>query len=167
MDDLVLVRHAMPEIVAGVSPAWWHLGSEGRAAARELAARLDPAARVVTSHEVKARETAEEIVIASGGTLALDPRLGEVARPLAPDGETHRALARRYVGGEALAGWEPHAQVIERFSAAVEGAEVVVTHGIVMTLYLRPDDPVRFWDDLRFPDAWRYSALAGELRRIQ
>jgi broad specificity phosphatase PhoE len=163
---MIIVRHAMPEIVGGVSPQWWHLGADARAAARALAARLDGAPRVVASHEVKARETAEEIVVARGGMLAIDPRLGEVARPLAPDGETHRTLARRYVGGEALAGWEPHAQVIERFSTAVEGAEVVVTHGIVMTLYLRPDDPVQFWEELAFPDAWRYSALTGELRRI-
>jgi broad specificity phosphatase PhoE len=166
MDDIVLVRHAMPEIVAGVSPAWWHLGSEGRAAARELAARLDRAPRVVTSHEVKARETAEEIVIARGGTLALDPRLGEVARPLAPDAETHRALARRYVGGEALDGWEPQADVVTRFAAAVADAEVVVTHGLAMTLYLGVSDPQAFWEALRFPDAWRYSALAGQLRRV-
>jgi broad specificity phosphatase PhoE len=164
--DLVLVRHAMPEIVGGVSPEWWHLGPEGRAAARALAARLDRQPRVVTSHEVKARETAEEIVVARGGTLALDRRLGEVARPLAPDGETDRALARRYLGGEALDGWEPHAEVVARFAAAATDAEVVVTHGLAMTLYLAPSDPVRFWEELTFPDAWRYSALAGHLRRV-
>jgi 2,3-bisphosphoglycerate-dependent phosphoglycerate mutase len=154
---VILVRHAMPEVVPGVPPHEWELGDEGRAAARDLAARLEPG-RIVTSDEPKAVQTAEEI--ARGAQIVLDARLREVARPTAwrPD---YRDRARRYVGGEALEGWERHADVIARVTAAARG-DIVVTHGLAMTLYL--GESVEFWAELRFPDAW--SALAGHLRRV-
>ena len=160
---MLLIRHAMPERVQGVPSEHWRLGDEGRAAARDLAERLDPDLRIVSSAEPKAIATAEELIAVRGGTIAVDERLGEVQRPPRWDGGYYER-ARRYVGGEAIDGWEPHAEVVDRFAAAARDAGVVVTHGLAMTLYLAPADPVRFWDELAFPDAW--SALAGQLRRV-
>jgi 2,3-bisphosphoglycerate-dependent phosphoglycerate mutase len=146
---VILVRHAMPELDPAVPHHDWHLGEAGRAAARELAAHLSRDARVVSSDEPKARETAEEL----GLPVRLDARLREVSRP-AVWRDDYRALARRYVGGESLPGWEPHDAVIARFRAAAT-ADIVVTHGLAMTLFLGQD--AAFWEELRFPDAWRVS----------
>jgi broad specificity phosphatase PhoE len=157
---VILVRHALPEVVPGIAPRLWELGPAGRAASRELAARLPAGATIVSSDEPKARQTAEAIIAVRGGTLRLDPRLCEAARPDTWD-DRYRDWARRYVSGEQLVGWEPHADVIARVTAAATG-DIVVTHGLAMTLYLGAD--AQFWDELRFPDAW--SALAGELRRV-
>jgi broad specificity phosphatase PhoE len=143
---LILVRHAMPELDPAVPHHDWHLGPAGRAAARELGARLPREGRVVSSDEPKARETAEEL----GLPLRLDARLREVARP-AVWRDDYRDLARRYVGGEAIDGWEPHDAVIARLRAAAT-ADIVVTHGLAMTLFL--GESVSFWEELRFPDAW-------------
>jgi broad specificity phosphatase PhoE len=157
---VILVRHAMPEVVPGVPPHEWELGPEGRAVARALAAALPSEPQVISSDEPKALQTAEEIVAVRGGTLIVDHRLAEARRPTEWD-QDYRARAARYVGGEALAGWEPHDAVIERFAAAANG-DIIVTHGLAMTLYL--GQGVAFWEELRFPDAW--SALAGHLRRV-
>jgi broad specificity phosphatase PhoE len=157
---VILVRHAMPEVVPGVAPHLWELGESGRAAARALAARLDGVAHVVTSDEPKARQTAEEIAAVHAAQIVVDARLREATRPTAWDGG-YRDMARRYVAGEALDGWEPHAKVKARMAAAASG-DVVVTHGLAMTLHLGAG--ARFWEELWFPDAW--SALAGQLRRV-
>jgi broad specificity phosphatase PhoE len=156
---VILVRHAMPELQPGVAPHLWELGETGRAAARDLAQHLH-GGLVVSSDEPKALQTAEEIAAHLGAEIAVDHRLAEARRPGEWDVD-YRARAARYVGGEALDGWEPHAAVIERFTAAVRG-DIVVTHGLAMTLYL--GETVDFWAELRFPDAW--SALAGHLRRV-
>jgi broad specificity phosphatase PhoE len=156
---VILVRHAMPEVVPGVAPERWELGPEGRAAARALAARLD-GREVVSSDEPKAIQTAEEIAAHLGAELTLDARLREVARPGEWD-PGYRARAARYAGGEALDGWEPHAEVVARMAAAARG-DIVVTHGLALTLYA--GETAEFWAALSFPDAW--SALAGELRRV-
>ena len=154
---MIFVRHAMPEVVPGLPPAEWHLGEEGRAAARALARRIGPVAEIVTSDEPRAVETAYLL----GGTIRRDPRLREVERPPAWD-DAYRDTARRYLEGEAIPGWEPRAGVIARMEQAATEADVVVTHGLALTLHLRQSPT--FWGALRFPDAW--SALAGELRRV-
>jgi len=156
---VILVRHALPEVVPGVPPAEWELGPAGRAAARDLAARLD-GALVVSSDEPKALQTAEEIAAHLGAELIVDHRLAEAQRPGEWD-PGYRGRAARYVGGEAVDGWEPRAEVLARISAAARG-DIVVTHGLALTLFVGRGP--EFWAALRFPDAW--SALAGELRRV-
>jgi broad specificity phosphatase PhoE len=153
---VILVRHAMPEIVRDVPPDEWHLGAAGRAAARELADRLPHGPRVVSSDEPKARETAEEIAAVCGGSVTVDARLREAARPTAWDPD-YRTNARRYLAGEALAGWEDHAAVARRVAEAAQNADIAVTHGLAITLLL--GESISFWEQLRFPDAW--SARTG------
>jgi broad specificity phosphatase PhoE len=163
--QVVLVRHAMPEIQPDLPAERWRLGDDGRAAARELAGSLPRGPFALTSDEPKAQQTAEELVAVCGGTLAVDARVAETRRPHVWD-VNFRELARQYVAGRQHPGWEPHDAVVGRFDAAVRaglGARhgaplVVVTHGQALTLWLRSvgaiDDAPRFWSELEFPDAW-------------
>jgi broad specificity phosphatase PhoE len=169
--SLVLVRHAMPDMTDDHADTW-HLGPSGRAAARRLAATLPRNALVVTSDEAKARETAEEVVAARGGTIRVDARVAEAARPFEWS-EDYRERARRYVSGTNHTGWEPHDEVVRRFDAAVREAFevagssplVLVDHGLAMTLWLHGagaiEDAGAFWDALAFPDAWDVSLRGG------
>jgi broad specificity phosphatase PhoE len=58
---LILIKHASPEVVAGIPPEQWRLSDVGRASCPRLAEALRPHAPsvVVTSEEPKARETGE------------------------------------------------------------------------------------------------------------
>jgi broad specificity phosphatase PhoE len=165
MTQLVLVRHAMPDMEPEVPAGGWQLGDDGRAAARELASALPQAPFVVTSDEPKAQQTARELVAVRGGTLTVEPRLAETRRPHAWDAR-FAELARQFVAGRQHDGWEPHDAMVGRFDAAVREAlaasrsrpVVAVTHGQALTLWLRSvgavDDAPRFWSELAFPDAW-------------
>ena len=115
----------------------WELGTDGHAAARQLAAAL-PTLR--------------------------DPRLNEVARIEPWEGE-YLHLRREYVSGIDHVDWEPRAAVAARFEAglrehldsAQEKPLIVATHGMAMTIWLTSrrllGDPAEFWTQLLFPDA--------------
>jgi broad specificity phosphatase PhoE len=168
----------MPDVQPDVPAREWHLGDDGRVAARNLGQILPPRAHLVASDEPKAVETLTE---ASGRSdVAIDAGFGEVRRPNAPSGRTHRALAAAYLGGAAHAGWEPHSSVVRRFHAAVlrhldalsVGGEAVVigTHGMAMTMWLfarvRPDgDRAGFWATLEFPDVVVVDLERGNYQR--
>jgi len=163
--DVTLVRHAMPDELAGPSSHLSHLGPDGRAAARRLAGSLPRDALVLTSQEPQAVQTAEEIAAACGGEVSVDGRVREARRPHRWD-ERYRERARRYVGGQSYVGWEPQEAVVRRFDAGVragiearDGAPlVIVSHGLALTLWLQSvgavADVETFWASLAFPDAW-------------
>ena len=156
---LILVRHAMPACEQSVPPELWPLSVEGREAARAL--DLPPGAYLVASGEVKAWQTLEPF-----GAAVRDARFNEIRRRAEPWDGNFRELRRAYVDGADHEDWEPRASVVARFDAAIEdhtvrggGRPVVVaTHGMAMTLWLtvkiRLPDPARFWESLRFPDAY-------------
>ena len=155
---LILVRHAMPAYEQSVPPELWPLSVEGREAARAL--DLPPGAYLVASG---GEGVADAGAVRGGGTGCAVQR----------DQATRGALGRKfpgatgaYVDGADHEDWEPRASVVARFDAAIEdhtvrgrGRPVVVaTHGMAMTLWLtvkiRLPDPARFWESLRFPDAY-------------
>lgn len=162
------VRHAMAVQAEGVHPTSWELDDVGRRSANELARRLDlvvPIGALVSSTEPKALGTAQEVGAACGAEVVPEPRLREVVRPWIGPG--YRALVHRYLRGEALEGWESHADVAARTAAAVDaarslagdGAVVVVSHGLALAVHLGsrlgPEfDREQFWSYLAFPDAW-------------
>jgi broad specificity phosphatase PhoE len=164
VERLVLVRHAMPELVPDVPAERWHLGPGGRSAARALRRSMPGPAYFVASDEPKAVETLEEL--AGGHDVAVEPGFAEVHRPhLWTD--DYRATARAYVEGVRHDGWEPHDEVFARFESAVvrhaglataQGRILVVgTHGLAPTVWLSrhirlEPSPAQFWADLRFPD---------------
>ena len=60
---LILVKHALPELQAGLAPRHWQLGAPGRAGAKRLSdalRRLGPV-RLEHSPEPKAAQTAEVV----------------------------------------------------------------------------------------------------------
>jgi len=158
----------MPLLVEGVHPVEWHLDQEGRQAARAGANGLEVGEGIgalVSSSEPKALETAEEIGARWSADVETDDRLREAERPWVGPG--YRAMAHRYLRGEALEGWEPHAEVASRMGAAVTAASerangqalVVVSHGLALSVHLGdrlgPEfDQESFWSRLAFPDAW-------------
>jgi broad specificity phosphatase PhoE len=163
--QLVLVRHAMPEIQRHIPAERWELGEDGRAAARTLARALPRMPFTLTSDEPKAQQTAEELLAVCGGTVAIDARVAETGRPRVWD-VSFRELARQYVTGRRHHGWEAHDAVASRFDAAVRAGLdasqaaplIVVSHGQALTLWLRSvgaiADAPSFWSELAFPDAW-------------
>ncbi|MGW0804094.1 histidine phosphatase family protein [Nonomuraea sp. NPDC002799] len=168
---LLLVRHAMPAYGPTVPAHEWTLSTEGRQAARRLIAHLPEDARFVASDEPKAWQT-----LSGGDAVTRDPRFNEVVR-VEPWEGNFRELRRAYVEGVDHAGWEPRAEVAERFDAgiadhlALSGGRplVVATHGMAMTVWMRArlglHGPGDFWADLRFPDAHLVDLELGTVER--
>ena len=165
---ITYVRHAMAVIDEAVHPTEWHLDEAARHAAAALADTLEVAGglgALVSSTEPKAMETAEMIAARWGVEVRPDERLREAVRPWIGPG--YRAMAHRYLRGEAYDAWEPRAEVATRTASAVDDAVtaaagravVVVTHGLALSLHLNDRlgggfDPDVFWSCLAFPDAW-------------
>jgi broad specificity phosphatase PhoE len=136
---LWLVRHAPVELKLDRPPHEWLLTSAGVRAAEELAERLPPVPRVVSSPEPKAAGTAEPIAARNGVRVELDDRLREVERASnLPDYETHVAAVRRYLEGEPVDGWEHRDAALARIREAVRGLDdcVVVSHATILSLLL-------------------------------
>ena len=176
---LILVRHAMPEVVRGVSSKLWALGEHAREdcvlLAHALPAGLAPV--VYASEQPKARETAAVIALRRGLSVVTDRRFAEVDQGDRWIEDDYRVVAARYLGGFDEPGWEPRASVVVRFTSAVDdalavntaGDLVVVSHGLAMSLYLASAatiDLVPFWRPLTFPDAWRLDLQTKSLARV-
>ncbi len=123
-----------------------------------LASQLDlPAGTpVVSSDELKARQTAE----AFSTQIVIDRRLRETGRPWV--GNDYESVARRWLEGEHVDGWEPRSDVVGRMGEAVNDtaasagtAVCLVSHGLAISVLvagLADVDPVEIWSQLRFPD---------------
>lgn len=166
-EGILFVRHAKPVALPHVDSTMWRLTPEGRRATRALAGCFDVPADValVSSEELKALETAEELGTVHGIEVTIDD-VHEVRRPWRSGDEEYKALARRYLGGEPIADWEPRQAVVERMSAAIDRVRarapfaIVVTHGLALTTYLASvlgeHDAIPFWEGLAMPDAWHF-----------
>jgi broad specificity phosphatase PhoE len=143
VSGLYLVRHAEVALDLERPSRQWQLTEQGRADAAELAGSR-PWAEVTTvasSPELKARDTAAPVAEAAGSSLLIENDLREVERPQVRDG--YEELVRRYLTGGSLVDWEPREAARARFAGAVArlvgqaaGDVVVVTHGLVISLYL-------------------------------
>jgi probable phosphoglycerate mutase len=152
------VRHAAVDLDLARPASTWQLTDEGRAEAEEIAVRLAPVRRVLSSPEPKAMGTAEPLAVRSGVEIEIDARLREVERePNLPDYAAHRDAVRRYLEGELVEGWEPAADAQARFAAALEGLDdaAVVTHATVLSLFLGYG--FEQWGRIALPDviAWQ------------
>jgi broad specificity phosphatase PhoE len=149
---VLFVRHAQVAIDLDLPASTWPLSAEGRTSADELARRLAPVARVLSSPEAKAVATAEPLARHSGLELELDERLREVERANLPDADAHRAAVRDYLDGSPVDGWEDAVSARSRFAAALDGVDhaAVVTHATVLSLYLGYDFDA--WARIALPD---------------
>lgn len=175
---VILIRHAMPQVILGVSPALWTLGESAKEDCVLLAHALPNAIApaIYTSPEPKAAETAAVIALRLGLRSVSDGRLAEADRPPAWD-EDYRAMALRYLRSGDEPGWEPADAVRARFTAAVDealaahpaGDIIVSNHGMALSLYaasLADIDLAGFWRQLTFPDAWRLDLQTQDLERL-
>jgi broad specificity phosphatase PhoE len=162
----MLVRHAAPEVVAGVDPRRWTLSAAGRRAARDLGPRLPKGGVWVSSTETKAYDT---LLCAGEGTVAIvkDRDFDEVRRDEPFDGD-YRARRLAWVEGDLdkrHAGWETPRETAARFGHAVtahavpDSPLVIASHGMAITAWLihgprlvAPHRAARFWTALTFPD---------------
>lgn len=167
MQRLLLVRHAVPVVDPSAPSENWVLSPDGEAAARELGrslARSVPA-RIYHSAETKAVRTALLVAEECGVPAEVEEELREVGgRAWAGTPDQYRALAGRYLAGEALDGWEERARAQRRIVGAVRGLvkpgqePMIVSHGLVLTLFLAwlldvdADTLVSNWQAMRFPD---------------
>lgn len=167
LQDVILIRHAEPQVEPNRPPAEWRLSSRGSELSYELGACLISRGlhRLVTSPEVKAVATANAVADVLGLSVIADDRLREVQRPWT-DGN-FPAVVARYLQGDVIEGWEPFEEVVLRLSIALlshsgAGPIAFVTHGTAMACLLdsaEPKDRVHFWSELTMPDAW---ALQGK-----
>jgi broad specificity phosphatase PhoE len=170
MPDLILVRHAAPEIEAGLPGHAWRLSAAGRAQCQPLAEQIRRfyPAMVFSSAEVKAQETAQLLAAHLG--LAAQPvdGLHEHARSHYQwvDQDTFERDVRAFFDHpQALVmGDETADQALARFTTALDGLLArypgqnlaVVSHGCVISLYVaraRGIEAFPFWKGLGMPCA--------------
>jgi broad specificity phosphatase PhoE len=169
MQKLILVKHAAPDVVPGVSSEQWRLSDRGRASCAALAEALRAHAPdvIVASEESKARETAELVAQPLGVPWKTAPGLHEHDRRGVPhmrSGEfiSHVELMLRKRDQRVL-GNESADEALRRFRGAVrdllgqhpDETVAVVSHGTVIALYVaeHTEDHTSFelWRKLGLP----------------
>jgi broad specificity phosphatase PhoE len=173
MRKLILIKHASPQVEPDLPPEQWHLSDEGRARCETLArelATLSPAL-IVSSEELKAKETAEALA----GHLNLPhntaPDLHEHDRSNVPHMPSREFISmvelffRR--PGERVLGNETAVAALSRFRSAMdevlmehrEGNVAIVSHGTVIALLLESLDGRKGFDVWRAMKLPSYAVL--------
>ncbi len=176
---LYLIRHSSAAPGANLPGPQWHLSSEGREAADTLS--REPFWRELrgmhTSVEPKSAATAQRIAAPNELPIRIERDLREV------EGRTwvergYADLVRDYLAGEPPDGWEPLDAARSRMRACIDGIVDrhaglnvgIVSHGIVLTLYLADvfsldaNAAIDLWRSIRFPDV---AVLDPEARRLE
>jgi len=166
--QLILVKHASPQVDPGLPPEQWPLSEEGTAKCAALAnhlAAFSPAV-VVSSEETKASETARIVAERLAVPHHRAPDLHEHDRSNVPQLRSAEfvslieLLFRR--PNDLVLGKETAVAALSRFESALdevvmghpEGNVAVVSHGTVIALLLEKLDPPR-----RGFDIWRAMKL--------
>jgi broad specificity phosphatase PhoE len=181
---LILVRHSLPELAAGVTASSWRLSDKGRRRCESLAEQLAEydLARVVTSMEPKAAETAEIVARILGIPYETSANLHEHERGAVESLGNVEQFQERVADlfrhpGEMVFGLETAGEAHCRFSQAVAcalqrypaGNLAIVTHGTVLSLYVARTaglDPVAVWKSLGLPSFVVLSLPGFELLRV-
>jgi broad specificity phosphatase PhoE len=181
---LILVKHAMPEIVPGRPPSSWLLSEAGMKSCRPLAERLREHGPeiIVTSTEPKANETGLRVSSALGIPFESAPDLHETLRDTVafhdnPD-EWQVSISRFFDHPDELVlGEETAEQATQRFTAAVdvvlarhpEQTIAIVCHGTVISLYvarMSGIDPFPLWQRLGLPAFVVLSRPQGDILEV-
>ncbi|MGB7159876.1 MAG: histidine phosphatase family protein [Tepidisphaeraceae bacterium] len=180
MSKLILIKHASPQVEAGVSSHEWKLSPAGREKAAALAERLRSHAPgvIVSSAEPKAIETAQIIAGAMGIAHETAEGLAEHDRSNVPQMPTREFISSVALffkkPTELVLGRETAAQALDRVTSAIDrilsekaGRHVaIVTHGTVLALYLAPltrGDPFDLWRRMGLPS---FVMIDGETKQV-
>ncbi len=168
MSQLLLVKHALPEIVSDVPSNQWHLSEPGRARCNALADKLaayNPDV-IVSSVEPKAAETARIVAHRLDKPFEMIQGLHEHERSsvgFLGTAQFETALARFFEKQhELVLGSETADEARERFARAVAGviekyrnkSVAIVSHGTVISLFVARAaklEPFAFWKRLGLP----------------
>jgi broad specificity phosphatase PhoE len=166
---LILVKHALPELRAGLSPREWHLDTPGREGAKRLSKALEGLGplRLEHSPELKAAQTAEIVAIELG--VGRHERRGfeeidRVPERILPRDAYVAHNARLFTEPtESVVGTESAEHALSRFHQAVDAAVsatlatehlAVVTHGTVIALFVAAHNAIEafsLWQRLSCP----------------
>ena len=170
MSQLLLVRHAQPEIQPDVPSNRWALNEQGRQQAVRTAEQLRAHRPeiIITSEEPKAAETGEIIADASNLPCRSAPGLHEHDRtgvPYFADIAEFEAVVKRFFENpaEQVFGGENAADTKQRFVGAVREVltaypaqtVAIVAHGTVNTLFVQAFNSVSPFE------LWQTWPLAG------
>jgi broad specificity phosphatase PhoE len=166
--QLILIKHAQPQVVQGTPADQWRLSDLGRAACAPLAARVAPYEPrvIVSSLEPKAHDTADLVGQRLGVPVTTAADLHEHDRRNVP-----MLASREFISlvelffrrpGELVLGAETAHAASARFRSAVdevliehaEGNVAVVAHGTVIALLVAHHNP-----SLKGFDLWRRLGL--------
>jgi len=168
MKQLILIKHSLPEIVEEVPAREWELSEKGRVRAELLADRLrqyQPEV-IISSTEIKARQTAEIIGVSLGITPHAIEGLHEHDRSHSPfySREKFQALVREFFDKPDMLvfGDETANQALVRFRDSMDAIMesyadkklVIVGHGTVISLFvswLTGVDGYLLWKDFGLP----------------
>ena len=165
---LVLIKHSVPEMQIHTESRFWHLSEEGRKRCAPLAEKLRRfnLARIVSSNEPKAVETAELLTSELSRTHIVRPDLQENDRTgLGFVGvEAYQDTFRRFFAepDRVIVGTETAEEARARFTTAVEAVLeefpeetlAIVTHGTVISLLVSEptaEERFRLWRRLGLP----------------
>src|SRR5688572_6358050 len=169
MAKLILVKHAAPEVVPGVSSEQWHLSDRGRASCAALTQALRPhqPSVIISSEEPKATETAGLVAQQLGVPLDTATDLHEHDRRGVPHMRSSEFISHVELmfrrGNERVLGHESADEALRRFRDALrdvlarhpEETVAVVSHGTVIALYVaeHTEDHTTFelWRKLGLP----------------
>ena len=152
MRQLILVKHAAPEVVPGAPPEQWRLSEKGRAACAPLAASLSPYGPgvIVSSEDPKAAETAERVAQQLSVPWETAAGLHEHDRSNVPHMRSAEFISTMELvfrrPQQLVLGRETASGALKRFQNALDdvlerlpaetGNVAVVSHGTVIALLL-------------------------------
>ncbi len=177
---LYLIRHSAVAPDPNQPGPQWRLSPEGREAADALAREpfWKELRGIHTSVELKAVATAQRIAAPNELPIRIERDLREVeGRTWVESG--YADLVRGYLAGDPPDGWEPLDAARSRVRACIDSivnrhADLsvgIVSHGIVLTLYLADvlsldaDAAIELWGSIRFPDVAIFDQANGRFER--
>ena len=181
---LILIKHALPELQAGLAPRHWQLGAAGREGAKRLseALRRFGPLRLEHSPEPKAAQTAELVAIELGLGRHERHGLEEIDRAPQPIMSRQAYIAHNArlfaQSTEAVVGTESAELALSRFSLAIDAAVsatlstehlAVMAHGTVIALFVAAPNPIdsfSLWQRLQCPSVVLLSIPAYELLEV-
>ena len=167
MPEIVLIKHAKPQVSPEMPSHEWPLSEEGRRQSLALAERLRRYAlkRIISSTEPKAAETGRIVADELGLKFQTAPNLHEHDRSNVPHMPTREFLSFMALffdrDDERVLGLESAREARDRITDAVDhlattedGPVGIVTHGTVLALYATMNgaaDPFQIWRRMQLP----------------